>query len=115
MAKTTLKEVCEAACDRRQLQKPAFFMGNSDPTAAQMVAMFGETLEDINTKWWVSTPHAMPDAQDAEVDFDKEALVLGVLWRYLDANGLDYAEPMLSYERRLHHLASQTQGTVNLA
>lgn len=83
----------------------------------------GETiaLEYVSTNWVIGDP-SQPDPgpkpkfdQDTDTTLlDEEVLTLGLVWRFLRAKGLDYAEEMKSYERALEIKCAQDGGATEI-
>lgn len=81
-----------------------------DPTA-------GDTMvfEYISKNWIDTDADSAADAESFDADtntmlFDEELITLGVVWRYLQAKGLDYGEPFRSYQYRLARLKGDDGG-----
>jgi len=86
------------------------------PTAGQTYAF------EYISKYVVTTSDGLTEQQTFLDDtdeplLDQELVTLGVIWRYLKAKGLDYAEPFRSYEIQKKQLMSRDGGQrgVNLA
>lgn len=68
------------------------------------------------SKYWVDTDaDGDGDAEEFAADtdspiFDEELITLGVIWRFKQARGFDYAEEMRSYEIRLARLFGDDGG-----
>lgn len=71
------------------------------PEAGQTVA-----FEYVSNYWIANNPDNNGDVSSFVADsdtvlFDVELLTLGIIWRWLDAKGLDYAEAFRKHEARL--------------
>lgn len=76
-------------------------------------------FEYVSTNWCESTTGTGQDAWAADTDvplLDAEAFTQGIVWRYLQSRGLDYAEAMRSYELEVLNLMARdgARRTVNL-
>ena len=64
-------------------------------------------FEYVSKNWCESSTGAGQDAWAADTDvplLDDEAMTLGIVWRFLQSRGLDYAEAMRSYEEQVINL-----------
>jgi len=68
------------------------------------VSAAGNTIafEYISTQWVTSKTSFTADTDTAVISED--LITLGVIWRYLQAKGLSYAEEFREYEAQLHNL-----------
>ena len=67
-------------------------------------------FEYVSTNWCESAGGAGQDSWLADTDvplLDPEAFTLGIIWRYLQSRGLDYAEAMRSYEIEVTNLTAR--------
>lgn len=51
------------------------------------------------------------DSDDDSFVLDEQLLLLSTIWRWKQAEGLDYQEDMQNYEVRLSQLAAKDQGS----
>jgi hypothetical protein len=82
----------------------------------------GETIAyEYITKYWVDS--SVADGVGDKVAFtvdtdtglpDEELITLGIVWRFLQRRGLDYAEAMLDYERAFNEAAMRDGGKPRL-
>jgi hypothetical protein len=90
-------------------------------TAANNLLIFptpgdsGQTLyfEYISRNWARSAADAEQSSMSLDTDypvFDEDLMVLGVIWRFLRAKGLDYADYLMSYQARYGALVASDGG-----
>lgn len=53
---------------------------------------------EYSTQYWVTGSKAYMDADTDTSVLDDETIILGIIWRFLRAKGLDYAEAFRTYE-----------------
>ena len=90
------------------IERGGQFLVAPKPPAGQTIA-----FEYISKNWVqaVGGGYAAAFAADSDVSrLDERLLRLGMLWRYLQAKGLDYAEAMDDYERELEKAIARDGG-----
>ncbi|KGM35708.1 phage adaptor protein [Inquilinus limosus] len=77
----------------------------------------GQTVrgECISSNWCIhaGTPETYGDRWTADTDttrLDEELITLGMIWRWRQTKGLDYAEDMATYERQVEQAAARNGG-----
>jgi hypothetical protein len=80
----------------------------------------GETIayEYLSANWARSAAGTPQPGFQADTDLawlDEELITLGVVWRYLRAKGLDYAEEMASYEREVEQALARDGGASSIS
>jgi len=53
---------------------------------------------EYSTTYWVAGDKTYMTADADTTPLDDEVMILGIMWRFLQAKGLDYAEPFRNYE-----------------
>lgn len=70
-------------------------------------------LEYITENWALSATLEEQSTFEADTDtavFDETLMELGLVWRWLRAKGMDYAEEMATYEREVEKAAARDRG-----
>jgi len=82
------------------------------PPAGQTIAY--EYISENWAKSNTSTPQALYLADTDLTYLDEELLTLSTIWRFLRAQGLDYAEEMTTFERQQEQVAARDGGATAL-
>ena len=129
MALLTVKEAVSAASlEIGIVQRPVNqAVGSADQDVAQMVALlsavadevldeqpYEDTLGDGNWIWIAATgqPGMQPTADEDRILFDGRLAVNGLKFRFLQAKGLEYAEPLRDFSTRLNKLGARANRRV---
>lgn len=95
------------------IQRGGEMLVTPNPTAGQTIA-----FEYISTNWVKSAGGALQAGFTADSDvsrLDERVLRLGMIWRYLKAKGLDYAEALDDYEREVEKASGRDGGASALS
>lgn len=111
---TKAAELVREALGRRSLDNPTAVFGSPDPMVGRMLGALTATLADLRTRYpfrdlppFIEGGDDRPTGDDDVITIDREAVLLGTLWRFCEMTGLDYAEDMASHEARVARLACE--------